>query len=262
MTDSMDVEWANDSEDKQGLLQQDSLKVMQWSMNERQLRRKHNIHLLTLYSVNFIVTICLVWTFFSKKDPSLAIYSPANSVVSYKTMRYTPGMPGELSPYQGEPTPESNKLWEDLYVGISASKIPKNEADQLINTTYELPDTEGEHVVSIEVFHQLHCLNIIRRSMLYPEYFPGRSMFGHDGEKNHGAVVHADHCIDRLRQGLMCSSNLAVSTWRRPPKSPVVGNTFEEKLATDMKGTTTCRDFNRIREWAVDRQIEGWIDAQ
>jgi hypothetical protein len=32
-------------------------------------------------------------------------------------VKYTLGMPGELSPYQGEPTPENNKLWEDLYVG-------------------------------------------------------------------------------------------------------------------------------------------------
>ena len=74
-------------------------------------------------------------------------------------------------------------------------------------------------------------------------------------------ITYGADCIDRLRQGLMCSSNLAVSTWRRPPKSPIVGNTFEERLATDMKATTTCRDFNRIQQWAIERQIEGWIDA-
>jgi hypothetical protein len=28
----------------------------------------------------------------------------------------------------------------------------------MINKTYELPDTDGDHVVTIEVFHQLHCL--------------------------------------------------------------------------------------------------------
>lgn len=43
--------------------------------------------------------------------------APADSVISYKTTVFTPGMPDNLSPYQGEPTPENNKLWEDLYVG-------------------------------------------------------------------------------------------------------------------------------------------------
>jgi hypothetical protein len=83
-------------------------------------------------------------------------------------------MPDNLSPYQGEPTPEKNKLWEDLYVGkeqlnpskktlltslgVGASRVTKYEAEKMINKTYELPDTDGDHVVTIEVFHQLHCL--------------------------------------------------------------------------------------------------------
>jgi hypothetical protein len=61
-----------------------------------------------------------------------------------------------------------------------------------------------------------------------------------------------------------CSSSpVGVSTWKTPPKAPNahVGNTFEERLATDMKIMTTCRDFDRIMEWANERVVEGWIDA-
>ena len=144
MSDSMDVEWANDSEDKQGLLSGESSNSRQWPNNGKGSRRKHIVHLVALYSIIFILAVCLIWDVLFQKDPSLAVYcnyfpktrdeilggfylltlvisaAPANSVVAYKTVKYTPGMPGELSPYQGEPTPESTKLWEDLYVGTES----------------------------------------------------------------------------------------------------------------------------------------------
>ena len=74
MTDSMDIEWANDSEDKRGLLSPDLLNERQWSIDAHHSRRKHIIHLVILYSVNFIVTVCLIWAVFYRKDPSLAVY--------------------------------------------------------------------------------------------------------------------------------------------------------------------------------------------
>lgn len=74
MANSMDIEWANDSEDKQGLLSQDPSNVRQWSVNDRYSRRKHIIHLVILYSVNFVISVCLIWSVFYRKDPSLAVY--------------------------------------------------------------------------------------------------------------------------------------------------------------------------------------------
>jgi hypothetical protein len=52
--------------------------------------------------------------------------APADSAISYKTTVFTPGMPDDMSPYQGEPTPENNKLWEDLYLGKKLSNGLKN----------------------------------------------------------------------------------------------------------------------------------------
>jgi len=256
----MDLESIDSEEDKQGLLDPNLRSVRRWSNNASRSGRCHTLHLVVLYMVNIIVTISLLWSIFHKKDPSTSIYSPADSAISYKTTVFTPGMPDNPSPYQGEPTPEKNKLWEDLYVGVGASRVTKQEAERMINDTYELPETDGDHVVTIEVFHQLHCLNILRR-IIWPEQFPDRALTGPDGQRIYGRVVHADHCIDRLRQGIMCASPVGVSTWKTPPKAPREGNTFEERLATDMKIMTTCRDFDTIWEWANERVVEGWIDA-
>jgi Mycotoxin biosynthesis protein UstYa len=65
-------------------------------------------------------------------------------------------------------------------------------------------------------------------------------------------------CVDRLRQGVMCASNVGVSAWKRQPGTPGDGESFEEQLPIDMRATTICRDFDRIQEWAFDREVKSW----
>lgn len=60
------------------------------------------------------------------------------------------------------------------------------------------------------------------------------------------------HCIDQLRQSIMCSGDLTPVTLRRvwiehPHRSVLLGET---------ERTHTCRDFEAIREWATRRGVE------
>ena len=59
-----------------------------------------------------------------------------------------------------------------------------------------------------------------------------------------------EHCIDRIRQGISCASNIGsvYYRWREDLQvwAPEMGNVHE------------CRDFERIQLWAASRQFTPW----
>ena len=60
---------------------------------------------------------------------------------------------------------------------------------------------------------QLHCLNRLRKR-LYPEkYAPDMSEEG---------VLHAEHCVESLRQSLQCHSDTATISWEWSVKDGVM----------------------------------------
>ena len=75
----------------------------------------------------------------------------------------------EFTHLMGTPGPELDKNWEQMY--DLPSRIPKSQADLLEQPTIELPGDEGHYVILLDIFHSLHCLNEIRKS-LHPEYYP------------------------------------------------------------------------------------------
>lgn len=65
-------------------------------------------------------------------------------------------------------------------------------------------------------------------------------------EKNATMSIHIDHCIDSIRQTLMCASDITPMPFAWYLEWEVnfpVFNTLH-----------TCRDFDAIREWALERQ--------
>ncbi|KAI0418349.1 hypothetical protein F5X98DRAFT_337826 [Xylaria grammica] len=90
----------------------------------------------------------------------------------------------------------------------------------------------------LAVYHQLHCLDAIRHG-----YWAAV-----DGVKpaHHGRPAHVRHCIDYLRQSLMCHADTNV-----------------EPIQADLGGVTgfgsekTCRDYGRVTAWAETWRARG-----
>ena len=124
-----------------------------------------------------------------------------------------------------------------LAVGIS--RIPRESAAKLVNKTVPIPDEPGQYVVQLNVFHQLHCLNMIRKRLYSKkEYAPDDELMG---------IEHLEHCYDALRQSLMCSADITPLPWRW------VEEMQEAKEVAQV--AHTCRDFEAVRGWAKKNAV-------
>ncbi|KAF2102662.1 hypothetical protein NA57DRAFT_71651 [Rhizodiscina lignyota] len=183
-------------------------------------------------------------------DPSLALWSPANGAVKWKTVtsdRYF----FTRSPYMGTDIERLDAMWADLY-DYGTSAISPAENSKLLNSTLPSPKDNNTYVVELQVFHDLHCLNMIRKTA-YPDQYPEMWEYYENGTVNHNSLpsFHLDHCIDSLRQGLMCTADVTPVVFHHNADDPY-------HIFPQIWSTRTCRDFDRIKEWAIDRQIERW----
>ncbi|KAF7349870.1 hypothetical protein MVEN_01287500 [Mycena venus] len=180
------------------------------------------------------------------------LYSPALSAVEHEVQVYHLGFPGDLSPFQIHSSPELDQMWSDLY-NYGVSRITKEEAAHLPNKTHAIPGDPGHYIAELDVFHNLHCLNKVRMA-LDPDYYPDWRI---STSNNHiptqkNATEHVAHCIDWLRQSIMCHADTSVIVWQWDPRA-------NESL---VKGNVahTCRKFDKITEWAKQRVLVNAYD--
>ncbi|KAJ5209443.1 hypothetical protein N7449_003822 [Penicillium cf. viridicatum] len=97
-----------------------------------------------------------------------------------------------------------------------------------------------------DVLHSLHCLNAIRKH-LDMAYYVGSMTLPPEYRR-----IYIDHCIDHLRQALLCHSDLTPITIK-----PFTANTSLPYSVTFYLGQTereyTCRSPEAIRNWVTTR---------
>jgi len=64
---------------------------------------------------------------------------------------------------------------------------------------------------------------------------------------------HLDHCIDSIRQSLMCSADISVIPFQWIEE--------KEQLAARATVPHVCRDFDQIQEWARKRAVYHPLDV-
>ncbi|KAJ7869754.1 hypothetical protein B0H14DRAFT_3861135 [Mycena olivaceomarginata] len=124
-----------------------------------------------------------------------------------------------------------------LQPSVGVSQIPKSQARLLPNKTHPIPGDEGNYILELDVFHNLHCLNMIRKS-LHSDYYSEHLM----------ELAHLDHCVDWIRQSLMCAGDTSVVVWQWDPAQKIT--TFQGSVAH------TCRNFEKLREWGKRHKIQ------
>ncbi|KAF4454916.1 hypothetical protein F53441_2655 [Fusarium austroafricanum] len=142
-----------------------------------------------------------------------------------------------------KPDPEVDEAWEDLEV-IRVFPITENEVrrlgkdpELLVKFPPEYGLGDNAYMAQIDMFHQIHCLNLLRH-LAWAEYNRNGT-----AKKPFSDLhwVHVSHCTDILMQNLMCNGNLDIITfnWVETQTNPF----------PDFGVMHQCRDFDAISEW-------------
>lgn len=194
--------------------------------------------ILLVVSAIFNVLFMYTWYFQPLECKSdWKLYSPVQDVVSYHPVKFNPGFAWDMPIYEQEPTDEVDQAWAELYQ-YTVSRVSKSEAMKMANRTYPMPHEEGYYLSGLDVFHQLHCLDMVRMS-LHPERYPG---VDHPHRK-----LHVAHCLGHVRQALMCAADTTPISWQWNEQAQTV------RRRDDV--VHTCRNFEAIQEWAEERFV-------
>lgn len=168
-----------------------------------------------------------------------------------------PFMPNATDPrdiYRLPPSPAVDKAW-DRISRVDLISIPEDQILKLgkdPSLTIHSPETwwstawgDG-YLGQIDVFHQIHCLNTLRKGLVtnYNYYWGGK--YGLTPPINFG--MHMNHCLGTLLENLMCHADVDIVTfnWRETQDEPF----------PDFAVRKQCRDFDAVVEWQKEKKLE------
>lgn len=242
-----------------------------WSLRQIDL---HKIKSYWLTYINIVVLLVLVitWTQIGRETCSCPPPSPREALKLTSSWSpifdevdlaplatVTDGRlysPSNISAYRGEPSAETDAAWDDLaaeaYEVILVDAETLQRAGYNPNHYFKAPawwkslHRRGDHEedlfpVQIDVFHQIHCLNAVRKQMHSQHYFPG----GSTGEMH---WMHMRHCLHMVLQSLTCRADVDIvpHRWVEADKVP----------SAQFGVTKKCRNFDNLRRWNQENAVK------
>ncbi|KAK8063642.1 hypothetical protein PG996_008294 [Apiospora saccharicola] len=149
----------------------------------------------------------------------------------------------KTSVYRGPPGPETDAAWARVanseMIVVSTADIVRLGKDPA--TTVRAPAAWGlgpdAHLGVLDVFHQVHCLNALRRGIYYEHYFAPAL----GANKTEVFYNHMGHCMSILLQNIMCAASLDVIT-------------HSECFLSSIQHQ--CRDIEAVVEWQEKNKVD------
>lgn len=152
------------------------------------------------------------------------------------------------------PSPAVDEAWDYVtaegheLITVSANDIRRAGKDPAI--VIKAPaswggSAHGAYFSQVEVFHQIHCLNELRKEMFRDYYYGDTAATA--SPTNELRLSHKTHCIHLLLQALMCSADVGIVThnWVRNEKL----SDPKTRPFPDFGVNKMCRDFDSLLDW-------------
>ncbi|KAI5300698.1 hypothetical protein KEM55_005720, partial [Ascosphaera atra] len=135
----------------------------------------------------------------------------------------------------------ADAAWSQLYDNDPIT-VSTAELQNVNETSVEVPSRPGEHLVKLAVFHQLHCLDMVRKWVHRERYIMDSS------RSSISVIHHVDHCIDILRQAITCHADTTLITF-------AFDWTHQEPVKPNFNVVHACKNFDELRRWNKARQV-------
>ncbi|EFQ34290.1 hypothetical protein CGRA01v4_03887 [Colletotrichum graminicola] len=181
-----------------------------------------------------------------------SVYSPLVEYVPHRLVKArTNGTLDYPSKFRGRPSQELDDNWDSvsifrpLDIPISDEQYSKFGASiETAVRSQTNPDTS--FFVQPEFSHQLHCVNLLRKTTYFNFDYYRDTGFDFRGRDEQMIQTHVDHCIEIIRQFVMCHADvgLVASHWIAEANHPW----------PDFNTNKVCRDFEGILDWTLRHQ--------
>ncbi|KAF5358571.1 hypothetical protein D9757_012957 [Collybiopsis confluens] len=100
----------------------------------------------------------------------------------------------------------------------------------------------GEDAAPLEpaIFHQMHCLDTLRKSILF---FDWRNISAYERQ-----LWHVNHCMNMLRQAILCNSDITLE----PSFVYGIYDGRNQSAASGMDVWHVCRDWTQVNKFVGD----------
>ncbi|KAG2148152.1 uncharacterized protein EDB93DRAFT_1250210 [Suillus bovinus] len=228
----------------------DDTKLLGSNTETRPLLKPRLIRSSQWISHGVLMSITMIFFILWIRAPSIddvVMYSPANEAIESIGIVRLNGTLGTPSIYTGSPSPELDAIWDRLTwdartVRLTAEQLLRiGEKPSPVMVRYP-EEYGGGYMVAVEFIHQLHCTDMLRR-VSWGDRSPGHGVY----EPPEEFRVHLDHCIELLRQVIMCRGEVTMITydWVEGVKDPFPNFNIPHR----------CRNFEKAWDWVVEHQV-------
>ncbi|KAI1821802.1 hypothetical protein F4861DRAFT_541578 [Xylaria intraflava] len=181
----------------------------------------------------------------------------AEQGVEYEVQRFR-GSFGLQTPWTGI-GPEVDAAWDNITDSPVGGAIGiTKEQWEAVNEYHDYPvllDKDhgtGQYLASLDVFHQLHCVDLLRKALHREYYDQHEGSFA--GAPESVVNGHLEHCVETLRQTLMCHGDISLLTYNW-----VEGRSMPHP---NFNTVHTCKKWDKIIEWNQKRDVTvEWVDG-